>query len=106
YQEALSLKSAEQYPKDQMLACDKKLQEQSQNEADVEYQKVLDAANTKFEADDYAGALEQYKKAKDMKPSETFPQKRIDEINKMLADAEAKKALNEKYDAAIRKADD
>jgi hypothetical protein len=105
YQAALDIKSDEQYPKDQMVLCDQKMQDESANEVEREYQKILTAAQKNFDEKNYERAIELYERAKGIRPSDPLPQQKIDEINKILADLEANKELQAKYDAAIAKAD-
>lgn len=105
YQDALAIKGSEQYPKDQIAKCDAKLKDQSANEAEIAYQKILTAAKKKFDEKDYQGAIEEYKKALGIRPADTFPQQQIDMINKLLADQGADAAKDAKYKIAIEKAD-
>lgn len=105
YQDALDIKSDEQRPKDQIALCNKQLQNQSENEAEEQYQKILDVAQKKFDEEDYDKALELYGRALSMKPSDPLPQQKIDEINKLLADKKAQEEIDAKYNAAIKKAD-
>ncbi|MCB9224916.1 MAG: hypothetical protein H6582_12100 [Crocinitomicaceae bacterium] len=105
YQDALDIKGSEQYPKDQIALCDKKMQEQSQNEEEEQYQKILTTAQKAFDEKNYEKALELYNRALTIRPDDSIPKNKIAEINKLLADQSAQKELQAKYDAAIAKAD-
>jgi tetratricopeptide (TPR) repeat protein len=105
YQEALDIKGDEQYPKDQIALCDQKMQEQSGNEEEAQYQKILTTAQKYFDEKNYDKALELYNRALTIRPDDSIPKDKIEEINKILADLAANKELMEKYDAAIAKAD-
>lgn len=104
YQDALDIKN-EQYPKDQIALCDQKMQEQSNNEEEAQYQKLLNAAQKKFDEKDYEKSLDYYNRAVGIRPNDPFPKAQIDMINKLLADMDAQKELDAKYKAAIEKAD-
>jgi tetratricopeptide (TPR) repeat protein len=106
YQDALDIKSDEDYPKKRMKECDQKMQDESDNEVEKEYQNILTVAQEKMDGKDYDRALELFKRAKEMKPSDPIPQSKINEINKILADMDGQKSLDEKYTAAINKAND
>ncbi|MFT4600729.1 MAG: epidermal growth factor receptor substrate 15, partial [Arenicella sp.] len=109
YADAIDIKDDEQYPKDQLLEIDRKMKEESQNEIEKQYQKILTVAQTKMDAEDYDKAIELFNKAKDMKPSDPLPQSKIDEINAIKAAKEAeladKEAFEKKYKDLITKAD-
>jgi hypothetical protein len=128
YNEALGIKSAEQHPKDRIQEIDKLLAEEDakkkteaeklakQKEIDDQYKAVIAKADNSFGAKDYAAAKSAYNEASGIKPSEQYPKTKIQEIDKLLADEAAKKKaeedrlakdkeLNEKYNAAIAKAD-
>src|SRR5690606_1668412 len=96
----------EKYPKDQIALCNQRMQEESLSEVEEQYQKILEVAQEKMSNKDYERALELYKRARDMKPSDQLPQKKIDEITQILKDLEAQKNLDDKYNLALGKADD
>lgn len=98
YQEASNLKTAEQYPKDQMAKCDTEL-------ANADLKKKYDAAiadaDAKFQASDFTGAKAKYQEASGLKPAEQYPK---DQITKCDAEI-AKQGVQKSYDAAIADAD-
>lgn len=98
YQEASNLKSAETYPKDQIVKCDAEIAKKGIQD---QYDAAIKAADTKFNANDFAGAKTEYQKASGLKSAEQYPKDQI-----VKCDAEiAKKGLQEQYDAAIKAAD-
>ncbi|MEO9532737.1 MAG: hypothetical protein ABJG68_17080 [Crocinitomicaceae bacterium] len=109
YKEAIDIKGDEQYPKDQLDEIDRKMKEESENEIEKQYQKILSVAQTKMDAEDYDKAIELYNRAKDMKPSDPLPQEQIDKINAIKAAKEKeladKEAFEKKYKDLIAKAD-
>ncbi|UKN01319.1 hypothetical protein K6119_16450 [Paracrocinitomix mangrovi] len=109
YQDALDIKSDEVYPKNQIQACEQKMLENTVDEEEAQYQKILAAAAKKFDEKDYEGALDYYKRAKTVRAADPFPQQKIDEITQLLKDLkdqEAQEAIQARYDAAIKRADD
>ena len=105
YQDALDIKSTEEYPKTKIAECNQKLKDQSENEIEEQYQKILTVAQKKMDEKDFDRALELFNRAKDMKPSDPLPQQRIDEINQLLKDLDADKAKRKKFDDLIQQAD-
>ncbi|MDO9614079.1 MAG: hypothetical protein Q7J86_06090, partial [Bacteroidota bacterium] len=110
YQEALQYLPDSDYPKQQIVKLDELLAQ-----ADAERQKEeLYAANIKegetlFRNKEYAVARVSFVKANELKPSETLPVSRIQEIDKLLAELaliEAKNRATETgYQETIAKAD-
>jgi epidermal growth factor receptor substrate 15 len=84
YKQALEVKPNDAYAKTQIEEATRLEQAHSVDEVEVQYQKILTVAQEKFDAGDYTKALELYKRAKDMRPSDPLPQKRIDEINQII----------------------
>jgi hypothetical protein len=98
YQKASALKSAEQYPKDQIAKCDAEIAKAG---LDKSYNDAIAAADTKFKASDWSGAKADYQKASGLKPAEQYPK---DQIAKCDAEI-AKAGLDKSYNAAIAAAD-
>lgn len=105
YQDALDIKSAEQYPKDQIAKCDESLKNQANDEVEKQYQKILTVAQKKMDEEDFDKAIELFTRAKDMKPSDPLPQQRIDEINQLLADRASDADKQKRYKELIQEAD-
>jgi len=128
YTEASGYKPAEKYPKDKLAEIDKILADIAAKDAAAKdkaakdkelndkYTAAIAMADKAFTAKDYAGAKTSYTDALGFKPSEKYPKDKIAEIDKIAADAAAKdaaekakaakeKELNDKYNAAIAKAD-
>ncbi len=105
YQEAIEVFADRQYPKDQIkLAQDaKNLLETSATE--LEFQRIMSAAEKKFIERNYERALELFTQAKELKPADPLPPKRIDEINQILADNTHADKNQEQYDQLIASAD-
>ncbi|MCX6305613.1 MAG: hypothetical protein NT040_11645 [Bacteroidetes bacterium] len=106
YQGALKLKPTEEYPKG-------KIGEITQLLAGLEKQKSMDTqyANSVARADKllaektYLPAKTEYANALAIKPRESYPQEKIVEIDKILADLAAAKVLDDKYAGIVANAD-
>ncbi|HVA97945.1 MAG TPA: hypothetical protein VNG53_03540 [Bacteroidia bacterium] len=122
YTQASSLKPTEQYPKDKLAELDKEIaKEQAANSAqkalDDQYNAAITAADQLLAAKNYDNAKKGYNSALILKPAAKYPQDKIKEIDKDLADLaasnnekaeeEAKKiALDKKYNDLISTADE
>ena len=127
YNEALTIKAAEAYPKTKLAEIDKLLADAAKALADKErlakekelndqYQAIITKADKAFGNKEYSTAKTSYNEALAVKSNEQYPRTKISEIDKLLADIASKeaankdrlskeKALNEKYTATIAKAD-
>ncbi|MBW6482603.1 MAG: hypothetical protein K0B10_06040 [Vicingaceae bacterium] len=114
YNEALSLKSEEKYPKDKLKEIEGILAELNKKEAEEKalnekYQNLITVADNALAAKSYQEAKTKYNEALGVKPAEQYPKNKLKEIEGALADLAKKeaeeKALNEKYQALIVVAD-
>ena len=120
YTDASTLKPAEKYPKDQIALIAQKLEEKAKKEADEQakkerdaaYQAAITAADAAFKASKWEDAKAKYNEAIGVKPEEKYPKDQLAAIDKAVADAakkaeeeRLKKELDDKYNAAIAKAD-
>lgn len=120
YTEASELKPEEKYPKDQLAAIAKKLEELAQKEAEAKKAKELEEAyksaiakgDAAFKADNFDEAKAGYNEALGLKPKEKYPtdqlaaiEKRIAELAKKAEEDKKKKELDDAYNAAIASAD-
>ena len=109
YKEALTYKSAEQYPKDKLSEIDNLLaKEAGAKELDAKYNAAIARADKAFGNKDYTSAKSVYTEALTVKSTEQYPKTKIAEIDKLLADKDRlakEKELNDKYLAIVAKAD-
>lgn len=84
YKQALGEKANDAYATNQIQEATRLEQAKSLEEEEVQYQKIITAAQKKFDEGDYIKALEYYKRALGIRPNDTNVQKRIDEINQIL----------------------
>lgn len=128
YNEALSLKSGEQYPKDKIAAIDKILAEEAavkakadadakaKTELEAKYAAAVKKGDDAFAAKTWPAARTAYNEALGIKPNEAYPKNQLAAIDKAIADekanmdaaakAKAEAELNAKYQAAVKKGDD
>lgn len=114
YSEASGIKPAEKYPQDKISEISKILaqlaaKEASEKELAQKYSEAIAKADKALGSKDYSGARSLYSEASGLKASEQYPKTKISEIDKILGEMAAKdaaeKALNEKYNASLAKAD-
>jgi len=96
YNSALKIKPAEAYPKAQVDKINTILAEQKKR--DTEYLEAVASADKLFAAKTYTDAIAGYRKALELKPSEKYPQDKIAEAEKLIADI---RTTQESYDKAI-----
>lgn len=96
YNAAVALKPAESYPKSQLSKINALIAEQKK--LDDGFLAAVTKADQLFDAKKYIEAINEYRKALDLKPLETYPADKIKESEKQLADI---KTTQETYDKAI-----
>ena len=107
YNEALGIKPSEKYPKDKIASIDALIaNEASAKEKEAKYKDAIAKADAAFTAKDYTAAKAAYTEAGTLKSTEQYPKDQLAKINALLADQAKGKALQEKYDAAIKAGDD
>lgn len=120
YNEALSIKADEKYPKDQLAAIDIKLKELADKEEQdrlarelqAKYDAAIVAADASFKAEQYDQARVKYEEAIGLKEEERYPkdqlkaiEAKLEEIAKAEEEAERLRQVDEAYRAAIAEAD-
>lgn len=115
YNEALTVKATEQYPKTKLSEIDKLLADLAAKDAadkdrlakekalNEKYAAVIARADAAFGAKDYASAKSGYSEALGIKSSEQYPKDKLQAIDALLG--AAAKEIEQKYKAAIAKAD-
>ncbi len=105
YQEALTIKPEETYPKSRIREIEGIL---ARNQvATEEYEKYVSLADSLYIGKNYLKARENYLNAISVKPKESYPKEMLSKAEKMLTGQEASMArsLDEQYAAAIAMAD-
>ncbi len=111
YERALGLKPSDNYPKDQIDKINTIKKEKADALSQAEdlnrrYDALIAEADESFNAQNWPVALEKYKGALELKPSESYPVNRIAEIKTKLSELEKVGALDEEYNAFIKQADE
>ena len=128
YNEAVSLKPTEQYPKTKLAEIDKAVSEEkakleadakakAEAELNAKYTAALKKGDDAFATKDWSTAKSGYTEAGGLKPTEQYPKTQIAAIDKAIAEEAAAKAkadadvkskaeLEAKYLAAVKKGDD
>ena len=106
FQSASELKPAEQYPKDQIAAAKKAIEEKKNKEAlDKQYNDLIVDADADMNAANYESAIGNYEAALKIKPSEAYPKEQIAAAKETLAKLAAEKEAEQQYKNAIAAAD-
>lgn len=108
FKDASSIKPSEQYPKEKITELNRiiaELNKNKQNQAEIDkaYLEAIALADNKYEQKALNEALSNYKKASTIKPGETYPRTRINEINNLLA---ANQSMEQKYAGFVAAADE
>ncbi len=70
------------------------------------YNSLITEAESKESSSDYTGAINKYKEALTLKPSEALPKQKIADLEALMRQSNEQKAIDEKYQAAMKKGDD
>lgn len=106
YQDALKIKPEESLPQDKIREINGILDEIAEKNAfDKRYNDIVANADKLFAAKDYQNAMATYKEASGMKPDQTYPKTKMDEITTLLEGIAAREALDRQYADAILNAD-
>jgi hypothetical protein len=104
YQNALKIKSEEEYPKNQIKEIQSQLAAREQS-----YNSAIAKADKAFDASDWVNAKTGYTEALSVKPNETYPANRLKEVNQKIADANlvaaSNSATNKAYNEAMESAE-
>ncbi|MBT7396550.1 MAG: hypothetical protein HN778_17110, partial [Prolixibacteraceae bacterium] len=84
YNDALAIKSKEQYPKDKIAEINSILQ--SIAKTNQEYQRAIEKADGLYQREEYSEAKPVYLEASRIKPTETYPPEMINKIDAFIQD--------------------
>lgn len=112
YQNALNINPAEQYPRIKIQEIDRLLsiqEAEKQRETEAGYKSAIISGNRLFSNKQYSLAKNEYEKALNYKPADSYASNRIEEINRLISQQEqrmaAEQARKKQYDDIIAKAD-
>ena len=77
YKQAFEVKNTESYPQQQVDWINNKMRELATEEELTQYNKIIEVADNQFAGENYLKAIELYKRAKGMNPSDPYPQAQI-----------------------------
>ncbi len=80
YKQAFDTKSDESYPQEQIDWINKRMLEVANEELDVQYQKIIEVADKMYADENYNKALELYRRAKTLKPTDPYPPEQIRKV--------------------------
>lgn len=106
YNEALGIKEDEQEPKDKIAEIDLILadaEKAAENEA--KYKEFMSQGDAAKDRKEYTAALDQYRKALDVKPGDADAQAQLDAVNDLIAEEQRLKEEQEKFDDFVAAAE-
>jgi len=107
YNEALTYKASEPYPKTQLKAIDDLLKNQDkQKQLEEKYKALISTGDGAMSSKDYKAAKTSFTDASALKPAEQYPKDKLKEIDNILLNDSKNKLNEEKYAAAVKKGDD
>lgn len=102
YNEAIAMKSDEQYPKDKIAELNEEKENASKRE---EYDKIIKQADGFFKQNSLQASRDKYQEASRLLPKEEYPKSQLELIAKKLEEQSAEREKREKYNKAIEDAD-
>ena len=106
FRKASELDSKEVYPQGKIFELQTLIEEEQQKQMlRREYDSVLAIADVHFNIGSYDLAMATYEAALEMIPSESYPNLKLQEINKIYEDLAAKEVLEQQYTDAISEGD-
>ncbi|PSK81921.1 hypothetical protein [Prolixibacter denitrificans] len=83
YQKGLKVKSGEEYPKKQLVAVEKAVQQKHASEDEAQFRSFVKKADDAFNQKDLSVARFYYQKALALKPDESYPKTQLDKLRNM-----------------------
>ena len=95
YKQAFDTKSDESYPQEQIDWINNRMLEVADEELDKQYQKIVEVADKMYADKNYNKALELYRRAKGLKPTDPYPPEQIRKVeeDRMTAASKEKSTL-------------
>ena len=104
YEEALTIKSGEAYPKTRIELCNSlEAKDSKDKDLNARYSKILQDGDKAITAEDYLSARSLFTTANGMKPNEMYPKDKLNEITLALNAKNAREEKEAKYKAAVDK---
>lgn len=107
FKKASSLKDNDKYSVEKIKEVEKIIADKAlADKNEQEYKSALSKADEALFAKDFQKAKTLFETAQKLNPSDSYPKEKLELINKELEELNKNKALNEKYQAIIQKADE
>lgn len=108
YQEAMQILPKEAYPKQKIAEIEKIMADQlAKNEAEKaineKYNALITQADETFENNDYQNSISKYKEALTVKPNESYPKSKINEIENLLDEMAKEKLAQQEAEAEAKR---
>lgn len=84
YEDALAIDPTSSYAKKQVKECVRLERKRSSAQEEREYQKIIDAADKRFNDEDYDKAKEYYNRALSLRSNDPYPKEKLEEIESIL----------------------
>ncbi len=106
YEDARTIKNSETYSDEQIAEIEKRMKAESEDEAQRQYQKIIDKADALLDEDKLEESKSYYNRALTIKKTDAYAQAQIEKIEQIKRDREnelsEEKKLEEQYDALIK----
>lgn len=105
YEDALAIDPTSSYAKKQVKECIRLERERSSAQEEREYQKIIDAADKRFNDEDYDKAKEYYNRALSLRSTDPYPKEKLAEIegilNPLIVSSAELQPLGDPFDNSI-----
>ena len=106
YNQALGIKGDEQEPKDKIAEIDRILADaEKAAENETKYKEFISQGDAAKDRKEYTAAIDQYRKALDVKPGDSDAQAKIDAVNELIEKEQEAAEAQEKFDAFVASAE-
>ncbi len=100
YENALSIKSKEEYPENKIEEINKILDQMEEN--DMQYTLAVQRGEQFLDKKDFLSAKVEFERATSLKPEEEYPRTKLEEVNRVV---DQQQAVMDSYNESIAKAD-
>ena len=102
FERALQIRPNDKYPEKRLKDIEQKLAEQAAlDKINAQYQALITEADQLLKDRHFDLAIKKYQQAQLLKSTENYPVDKINQIRKLIAEAQKRKELNEKYSNQI-----
>ena len=102
YKQAFDVKNSESYPQEQIDWINNRMLDLADEEVETQYNKIIEVADKQLADKNYGKAIELYKRAKGMKPSDPYPPAQILKAEDARSSAANKEKLTNSFNSHIK----